>query len=312
MYNNIPSERTSKRTIFIVLLCCIALLSVLAAGYFAWIAKDVQTRLDQIESIQNAPEPAPQEVIEEIVTPVFAYPVTIQPERRSVDSEYEGFTLLTSMLADWTVANRDAGHCVHIRDFVAHPDALQTYQTAFSYSYPTIPGSAYLADEGVRAALLSYFSVAPQDTDLFFNGISAVLDSNDTFAQDYTMCASSAGEQRYLLLDDVRETILESGEVSLAHYPEVLKWLSGGFESAWVAYPAGEYAIMDGYRFYPDWYGQAVIRTGYGDAGHADWQIYFLDEVEFIPKRILVEKCVVAASEDGQDSTMACDIEYAE
>ena len=308
MYNDIPSERTSKRAIFVALLCCITLVSVLAAGYFAWMTKNLQSNIAQNNEVlvpyyDSEPEPSSDEAA---VVPVysFTYPVIVQPVRRTeVPEGWWGPTLLMVMISDWEDANRDSGYCTHIREYVTDEKIL--------LSRGVTPGYIYLTDTGVRAALVSYFAVAPEDEKEFFDGIDAVMDSDDTFAQDYVMCEGAAGARKFLLLDDVRTNVLNDGGDSTQSYPEVLEWSEDAtLGSTWTAYPAGEYPIMDGYRFYPDWYGNVIVRTGYGDAGYSHWQYQLLQDTSTEPLLTLLEKCNLEPTPDYEDSILTCEVEY--
>lgn len=304
MYNNIPSERTSKRTIFVALLFCITLVSVLAAGYFAWIAKDIQTRFAQfetLEELENSKDEL-QAILavedEEVTIPVFTYPEAVQPPRRTETPEH--WTLLTAMLDDWREANKDTEYCVNIR---SHDSSEKTSQ------YSTT-ADQMLADEDVRNTLLLYFGVT-QDEQSFFDGIDRAVDEDDRFADGYTMC--SAGSRRFLLLHDVQKVPTVENYYRLASFPEVLEWSeqsSLGF--SWTMYPVGEYEIMDGYRFYPDWYGNVLVQTGYGDAGYSHWEIQLLETLSGIPAIDLLEKCNVEPAEGYEDSIMTCEVRYTE
>lgn len=311
MYNQIPSEGTSKRVIVVMLLCCVALVSALAAGYFAWLLEE--QRIDRValeeadQAVEDAAVVEDQEVVTEteVEAPVFTYPAIVQPERRTELPDTWGATLLMAMLEDWQDANRDSGYCAHIREYVTDDDILSSRGSA--------PGYAYLADEGVRAALASYFVVSAEQEQEFFNGIDAVMDDNDAFAQDYAMCASSNGVRKFLLLDDVRTTILEDGGESIQSYPEVLEWSENTTSGpSWIVYPAGEYRIMDGYRFYPDWYGNVIVRTGYGDAGYAHWETQLLEASAGVTTMTVIEKCNLEPTEDYEDSITTCEIRYTE
>lgn len=311
MYNNIPSERTSKRTIFIVLLCCIALLSVLAAGYFAWIAKDVQTRLDQIESMQNAHEPVPQEVVEEAPVPVFAYPEAIQAPRRTEATENR--TLLMSMLEDWGELNARSVYCANVGAYVT---SAENYSATGGVSVSArTTARELLTDEGVRAALLSYFTVSPQHEQAFFDGIDQAIDEDDRFSENFTMCAS--GSRKFLLLDDVHEVPTSEGYYRLASFPEVLEWTEqSSLGLSWTIYPVGEYQITDGYQFIPDWYGNVLVHTGYGDAGYVNWEILLLEVSAGVPSATLIEKCLIEPMDeqltDTYESVLTCEVEYTE
>lgn len=309
MYNPIPGEGTSKRAIVVTLLCCVALISALAAGYFAWLLEE--QRIDQVvlEEVSDAQEEPVADTLEEepeeVETPVFTYPVIVQPERRTEIPDGWGSTLLSAMLDDWAEANKDSGYCVHIRDYVTDKKILSSRGSA--------PGYAYLADEGVRAALKSYFAVSAEQEQDFFNGIDAVMDDNDAFAQDYAMCEGGSGARKFLLLDDVRTTILEDGSESVQSYPEVLEWSENStLGSSWIVYPPGEYRVMDGYRFYPDWYGNVIVQTGYGDAGYANREMQLLEVSSGVPMITVIEKCNVEPTEDYEDSITTCEIRYTE
>lgn len=310
MYNQIPGERTSKRAIVVMLLCCVALVSAVAAGYFAWLLEEQRNDQIVLEEVNEAAEETPvveeaEEESEEVEVPVFVYPAIIQPERRTEIPDDWGATLLSAMLYDWAEANRYSGHCVHIRDYVTDEKILSSRGSA--------PGYAYLADEGVRAALKSYFAVSAEQEQDFFNGIDAVMDDNDAFAQDYAMCEGGSGARKFLLLDDVRTTILEDGRESTQSYPEVLEWSENStLGSSWIVYPAGEYRVMDGYRFYSDWYGNVIVQTGYGDAGYAHWETQLLEVSAGIPTLVIIEKCNVEPTEDYEDSITTCEIRYTE
>lgn len=308
MYNPIPGEGTSKRAIVIMLLCCIALLSALAAGYFAWLLEEQQNDQALLEGVDRVAEEV--SVVEEkeedptgIEAPVFTYPALIQPERRTEVPDGWG-TLLQVMLDDWARANRKSGYCVHIRDYV--------FDGALQRQYG-IPGYAFLADPGVRGALTSYFLVSPEQEQEFFDGIDAAMDDNDNFAQDYTMCEGGAGARKFLLLDDVRSVTLEDGSIDTRSYPEVLEWSENSASiPSWIMYPPGEYRIMDGYRFYPDWYGNVIVQTGYGDAGYANWETQLLEVSGGVPTMTVIETCTVKPTEDYEDSLTTCEIRYTE
>lgn len=312
MYNKIPSERTSKRIIVIMLLCCVALVSAFAAGYFLWLLE--QQRVDQVvlEEVDRSAEELMRVVNEEkeekkVEDPVFTYPPIVQPERRTELPEEWGYTLLMAMLADWKDANQDSGYCTSPYRF-AEQESLRYWDTRWE-----TPGYVYFADAGIRAALLSYFGVSSENEQEFFDGIDIAMDNDDTFAEDGVMCSSDSGTRKFLLLNDTREVVQESGKMGLRAFPEVLEWSEdAAFGPSWIMYPAGEYPVMDGYRFYPDWYGNVIVRTGYGDAGYAHWETQVLGVSGGVPVTTLIEKCTVEPTEDYEDSLMTCEIRYTE
>jgi hypothetical protein len=313
MYNKIPSERTLKRTIVIILLCCVALVSALAAGYFSWLLEQ-QQRMDRavFEEADRAAEELMLVVNEEkeekkVEDPVFTYPVIVQPERRTELPDEWGGTLLMAMLEDWKDANRDSGYCTSPYQF-SEQESLRDWDTRWE-----TPGYVYFADAGIRAALISYFGVSSENEQEFFDGIDIAMDNDDTFAEDGVMCSSDSGTRKFLLLNDTREVVQESGKRGLRVFPEVLEWSENStFGPSWIMYPAGEYPVMDGYRFYSDWYGNVIVRTGYGDAGYANWETQLLEVSAGVPTMTLIEKCNVEPTEDYEDSLTTCEIRYTE
>lgn len=305
MYNNIPSERTSKRAIIIALLICIALLSTLVSFYFAWVAKDLQTQLSESsEELQGiaVDEPDPSQVVD---APLFTYPEIVQVAQRT--EAPQGLSLLTATLRNWDEANKNTEYCVQVRDYAV--------DTQFAHWQSDATAYALLADEGVRTALISYFNIDTEDEQLFFTGINAVLDVDDTFAKNATMCASSGGARKFLLLDDVRDVVEESGASRAYVFPEVLEWIGDlAPTSPWVRYQ-GDFRAMDGYYFYSDVNEQALVQTGYGDAGYANWEVQLLSvniSDNIVPATTTLEKCIITPTEDYEDSIMTCEIEYTE
>ena len=303
MYNNIPSERTSKRTIFVALLLCITLVSVLAAGYFAWVAKDLQTRIASVENndkqgdlperenIHGISDQISFEEYDEEKVFVLPHPQLIQPSRRT--EILEGQTFLSVSLYDWEEANKDTAYCLQINTYAQNEDLHRKYNLSVREG---------LADEGIRATLVDYFRVKESDQEKFFAGIEQVIDEDDQFALGKNICSGGNG-RLFLLLDDVRGSL----------YPEILEWAetsSAGF--SWIVYPVSEYRSMDGYTFIPDWNGNVVLGTGYGDAGYAHWETQLLETSGGIPTLTLLEKCTVEPTEDYADSIMTCEVEYTE
>lgn len=301
MYNNIPSERTSKRAIFIALLCCITLVSVLAAGYFAWMAKSLQGRIAQDSEVivpdhDSGSEPSSDEVA---VVPVysFTYPEAVQVPRRTEIPE--GRTSLSIALNDWEEANKDTGYCENVGEYGTSEKVNQYGTTA----------QQALTDDGIRAALIAYFQVAPELEETFFVGIESVIDEDDRFALGYMMC--SAGSRRFLLLEDLHGVTQPDGTQNLQAFPEILAWESSA-TPYWTFYPVSEYRAMDGFGFIPNWNGSAILGTGYGDAGYAHWEYQLLQDAPAEYTLTLIEKCNVEPTEDYEDSIMTCEVEYSE
>lgn len=305
MYNNIPSERTSKRAIFIMLLCCVTLVSVLAAGYFAWIAKDMQTRFAQFETLEEL-ENSKDEIQailpvenEEVVIPVFTYPEAVQvPYAES----YEGESSLVNTLHDWELANKDTGYCENVGEYRTS-EKVNQYGTTVQQA---------LTDDGIRAALIAYFQVTPELEETFFAGIESVIDEDDRFALGYTMC--SAGSRRFLLLEDLHGVIQPDGTEDFQAFPEILAWENFA-TPYWTLYPVSEYRAMDGYGFIPNWNGLAVLMTGYGDAGYAHWEYQLLQDAPGEHVLVLMEKCTVEPPEDRDEwssSITTCEVRYSE
>lgn len=309
MYNNIPSERTSKRTIFVALLFCITLVSVLAAGYFAWIAKDMQTRFAQfetLEELENSKDELqailPVEDKEEMV-PVysFTYPEAIQvPYAES----YEGESSLVNTLSNWEEANKDTGYCENVGEY-GISEKMNPYVTLAQQA---------LTDEGIRDALIAYFQVAPEFEEVFFAGIESAIDEDDRFAMGHTMCSGNG--RKFLLLEEV--TTVQDSEMLRSQtqaFPLVLEWLDPPTAGdAWIAY-RGDYRVLDGYGFIPDWNGGVLLKTGYGDAGYLNWEVQLLSidpPGGSIPVVTTLEKCNVEPTEDYEDSIMTCEVRYTE
>lgn len=310
MYNRIPGERASKQGLFVALLVCITLMSVLAAGYFAWLAKSMQTGVlsdrdadlpsDDIAAVIAADQQPAETVLD--VVPEFTYPAIVQPALR-VQAPENGGSRLLAMLDDWQEVNTGTGVCVQVREYLA--------DVSYPASY-TLSASEMLEMSSIRSALTSYFAVSSADEQKFFDGITAALDADDMFAQDATMCASSNGARKFLLLDDVRVVTLDSGRTSSQSFPEILEWhepSTGGF--VWTDY-VGEYRVMDGYRFYPDWYGNVLVQTGYGDAGYSHWEVQQLEASGGVPVITTLEKCFSEPTADYLDSVVTCEVTYTE
>lgn len=307
MYNNIPSERTSKRTILVALLCCITLVSVLAAGYFAWIAKDVQTRFAQFETLEEL-ENAKDEIQailpvenKEVVVPVFTYPEAVQvPFLES----YEGESSLMATLSNWEEVNKDTGYCENVREYRTS-EKVNQYGTTVQQA---------LTDDGIRAALVAYFQVTPELEETFFAGIESVIDEDDRFADGYTMCSGNG--RKFLLLEEV--TTVQDSEMLRSQtqaFPLVLEWLNPPTAGdAWLVYH-GDYRALDGYALIPNWNGDVILQTGYGDAGYANWEIQSLlinPPGGSIPVVITLEKCNVEPTEDYEHSITTCEVRYTE
>lgn len=268
MYNSIPPERMSRRTIILTLFACITLLSVLIAGYFA--------TFPQGEEDYVVPEEKPEESA--VFVPVFSSPLLVQIpfDIGSVD-DWE--TPLLKSITDWRVANTDAEYCVNLLHYAQDPALRQTRPLA----------QDAMQDLGVRTALLAYFGVSSEQEIAFFDGIASVVDADDSFAINGPLCSSGNFGRKFLLFEDQREVLLENGEVDLWFVPEVLEWTSAG----WIMYPAEEYQVMDGYFFLPDWNGKVLVMTGYGDAGTSHWEVQELLHVDGVPASILLEQCRV-------------------
>lgn len=305
MYNNIPSERTSKRTIFIMLLCCVTLVSVLAAGYFAWIAKDMQARFAQLEILEEDLKEETQATLpgedKEVKAPVFTYPEVIQVSY--VESSEDESSLMNT-LRNWQLANKDTGYCVNVREY-GTSDKVNQHGTTVQQA---------LTDEGIRAALVAYFQVAPEFEEAFFLGIESVIDEDDRFALGHTMC--SGNERKFLLLEAV--TTVQDSEMLRSQtqaFPLILEWLTPStVGDAWLVY-RGDYRALDGYALIPDWNGYVVLRTGYGDAGYGNWEVQLLSidpPGGSISTVTTLEKCTVEPTADNQDSIMTCEIRYTE
>lgn len=308
MYNNIPSERTSKRAIFVALLCCITLVSVLAAGYFALMAKDMQTRFAQfetLEELENSKDEL-QAILavedEEVVIPEFTYPEAVQVP--FLTEAPEGRTLLSATLRDWQEANKDTGYCASVSSYATY-EKVNQYGTTARQS---------LADEGIRGALVAYFQVAPEFEEVFFAGIESAIDEDDRFALGYTMCSGNG--RKFLLLEEV--TTVQDSEMLRSQtqaFPLVLEWLNPpAAGSAWITYN-GDYRALDGYALIPDWNGDVILQTGYGDAGYANWEVQLLSidpPGGSIPVVTTLEKCNVEPTENYEDSILMCEVRYTE
>lgn len=305
MYNNIPTERTSRHTIIIVLLGCITLVSVLAVGYFAFMVKDLQHRIAQDSEVlvpdhDSEPEPSSDEPA---VAPTysFVYPEAIQVSFRE---SYEGESAFAGTLFDWEEANKDTGYCENARDYATYEKVNQRDTTA----------QQELADDGVRAALVAYFQVIPEFEEVFFAGIESAIDEDDRFALGYTMCSGNG--RKFLLLEEV--TTVQDSEMLRSRtqtFPLVLEWLNlPTVGDAWITY-RGDYRALDGYALIPDWNGNVILKTGYGDAGYANWEYQLLatDPLnKSIPVVTTLEKCNIEPTEDYMSSITTCEVRYTE
>ena len=304
MYNPIPPEKTAKKTIAFALLACITLVSVIAAGYFAVLAKDLQGRLDVREIVQavEGDDRVQEEEQEEPAAPLFTHPTPLQ-----VPLVFdEDTTTLGATLRSWNQVNAEAGieYCVHLPQYAADEKIRAHELTSFS---------SFISDEGIRRALLSYFSISSENEAAFFADIDQITDENDYLHPGYTACSDGKGKKFLLLEEEVAVMYPETSRVQQEHFPLVLQWSEVGGVYAWNVF-RGQYRTMDGYGFIPDWEGRVILTTGYGDAGFAHWQHEQLEAQEGTVVITTLEKCTVVPNDieatEEYESLQECEIEY--
>ncbi len=274
------------------LLCCITLISMLAAGYFAWLANDVQERFNK-ENTVIAIDPPIIKTEDEHENPPLTGTDAQLIQVPFVTDVPEGKTALSATLDNWSDANAQVSYCANVRNY-ATSDAMRQFG---------VPAKEMLTDAGVRSALVAYFNVRTENQETFFAGIESVIDEDDRFKFGNTMCSGNG--RKFLLLE---YEYGPSDEVEMVSgLPQVLEW--DAVAGSWIVYPLSIYRAMDGYTFIPDWNGSAILYTGYGDAGYMDWVYQRLDIQDNVPTLTFLEGCSVSPV---QNPELICEVRYTE
>ena len=295
--------KITKSSLLIVLLCAVTIMSIAVAAYFAVMTKDLQYQISS--SIEPDIDPSSY-------TPVLndqGIPLSVHPEPVQVafaTDVPEGSTALSQTLRIWLETNPE----------ICEP--LVSYATIGGPWLETATPEEILQDTGIRSALLDYFNVLPADEDRFFQGILANVDEDDEIGSFYdgsAMCPGGSGKS-FLLLTDVHEVRVGYDGLEKQAFAEILEWQNDtSGHGTWDAHIIGEHRVMDGYRFIPDWNGQQVIITGYGDAGYAHWET---EVFHYIPGTLYaetIEKCILEPKNGGgagldYEPLVTCEIEY--